>query len=121
MGTLRVLLRKNYWTSAAPLVVLLLWVGSAPVLMIHWLGHALVTDVSPADRAPGDEKGDQDVLTSLEAVVAPVAKLQLAVPVGLVPQNVVHEAVEPVYVALRFPQNNYLRILLRLITPANAP
>ncbi len=68
-----------------------------------------------------DQEDERPVLSSLEAVVAPVAKLQVSLLSGFAPSRIVHETTAPVQIALLTPQNNYLRTLFRLITPANAP
>ncbi len=126
MRTLRTLLRKNCWTSGALLIALLTLIGGGPTLLA-----AVEIAVSPIqcgansipDAADGtsDQEGDHPVLSSLEAVVVPVAKLQMALLVGFVPPRVMPEITAPVRIALLVPPNNYLRTLFRLITPANAP
>ncbi|MGB3778182.1 MAG: hypothetical protein WA960_07470 [Tunicatimonas sp.] len=126
MGSLRILLRKNYWTTGALLIAMLLWIGGGPALStVGRLTSAPVkseaSTPSDADGGTSDPEDDRTVLSSLEAVVAPVAKLQVALLGGFAPPRVVHETVAPVRITLPTPQNNYFRTLFRLITPANAP
>ena len=126
MGTLRLLLRKNCWTSGALWVALLLWVGGGTALSSHCSSTktAAEREVRPqatSDDVPGDQDDDRDVLTSLEAVVAPVAKLHFVLVGGFKATQVVYETTESAFAVLTFPQSNYLRTLFRLITPANAP
>lgn len=125
MGALRIRLHKNYWSSGALLVALLLWVGGGPALNPDRLtrvpDESGANPASDADDGTSDQEDDCPVLSSLEAVVAPVAKLHVALLGGFAPPRVVHETTAPVRIALPTPQNNYLRTLFRLITPANAP
>lgn len=126
MGTLRILLRDNYWASGALLLALLLWVaGGSALSTSDWSADALnergANSTADADDGTSDQEGDRPVLSSMEAVVAPVAKLHVALLGGFAPRRVAHETIAPVRIALSTPQNNYLRTLFRLITPANAP
>lgn len=124
MGPLRILLQNNHGISSALLVALLVWIGGVPTLstagcLTSGLKESKADSTSDADTS--DQEDDRPVLGSLEALVAPVAKLHMALPVGFAPPRVVHETVAPIRIALSVPQNNYLRTLFRLINPANAP
>ncbi len=124
MGALRILLRNNHWTTSVLLVALLGWIGGGSALLTSNCSTSASTESrtnAASDAGPSDREDDRPVLNSLEAVVAPVAKLQVALLGGFAPPRVVHETVDPVRIALSTPQNNYLRTLFRLITPANAP
>lgn len=125
MGAIRILLLKNCWTTGALLIALLLWVGMGPTLStLSWSTSEPTEDgansTSDVDGRDGDQE-DRTVLNSLEAVVAPVAKLQMTLLGGFAPPRVVPETTVPELVSLSPPQNNYLRTLFRLIAPANAP
>ena len=124
MGPLRILLRNNHCTTSTLLVALLVWIGAGPALSTAgWITSVPTESKTNAasDAGTSDQEDDRPVLSSLEAVVAPVAKLPVALLGGFAPPRVVHETVDPVRIALSTPQNNYLRTLFRLITPANAP
>ncbi len=124
MGFFRILLRNNHCTTGSLLVVLLGWIGGGPALST--VGNLTSTPTeskanSATEAGTSDQEDDRPVLSSLEAVVAPVAKLPVTLRGGFAPPRVVHETVAPVRLARLTPQNNYLRTLFRLITPANAP
>ena len=124
MGFFRILLCNNHWTTSALLVALLVWIGGGPALSTAGCLTSPPTEskINPtSDAGTSDQEDDRPVLSSLEAVVAPVAKLPVTLLSGFAPPRVVHETVAPVRIALSTPQNNYLRTLFRLITPANAP
>ena len=80
-----------------------------------------INPASDAEDGTNDQESDRSVLSSLEAMVAPVAKLQVPLLNGFVPPCLVHKTIAPARVAPLTPPNNYLRTLFRLITPANAP
>ncbi len=124
MGALRILLRNNHWTTSVLLVALLGWIGGGPALLTPNCSTSAATESrtnAASDADTSDQEDDCPVLSSLEAVVAPVAKLPVALLGGFAPPRVGHEMVAPGQIALSAPQNNYLRTLFRLITPANAP
>ncbi len=124
MGFFRILLRNNHCTTGTLLVALLGWIGGGPTWSTAgYLASAPTkSEVNAAsDAGTSDQEDDRPVLSSLEAVVVPVAKLPVALLGGFAPPRLVHETVAPARLALSTPQNNYLRTLFRLITPANAP
>ena len=126
MRAVRTILLKNYWTSATLMVALMLWISGGPLLEAYVRsaqGNAKtdLTQKLPADQEQEGEPG-QIVLTSLEAAVIPVCKIQLAFFCSFIQEVALTEkVVERVTVNVPLPQSNYFRTLFRLILPANAP
>ena len=72
------------------------------------------------DQAPDEEQ--QSMLTSLEAGVLPMCKIQLAFFCSFIQEMaLVEQPVERVAVDVPLPQSTYFRTLLRRIISPNAP
>lgn len=123
MRAVRTILHKNYWTSAA-LLVLMLWVsnGSSWQALTSSTQEECVS-VQECDEPTSDnQESDQVVLTSLEAGVLPVYKIQLAFFCSFMRElALVEQPVERAAIDVPLPQSDYFRTLLRRIISPNAP
>ncbi len=110
------------------MVTLMLWVSGGPFVdAFTWETHpetCLAQNVMDDDEAQDSdhEEDNRVVLTSLEAAVIPVCKIQLAFFCSFVQElALIEKIVERVAVDVPLPQSNYFRTLFQLISPANAP
>lgn len=102
------------WTSGGPAPSALPWLTNAP-------DEIQAGPTADTDQSPDEQQRDRAVLSSLEAVVSPVARLPLAFTGSFVFDQPAPEPVSPRHQAPLLLQNSYLRTLFRLIAPANAP
>ena len=122
MRTLRAVIKDHYQLSAWLMVILVLWMSSAQ----PW-SSVVPTDASsdrvavPEADVPADEEPPV-VVSSLEAVVTPVAKLQLTFFFSLIQELAfTEEVVERGIFSVPLPRSEYLRTLFPLIISPNAP
>ena len=125
MRAVRTILRNNCRISTTLMLLLMLWVSGGTLwqtLTPSAQDPVESASVQDDDEPTPDDQPDPGALTSLEAGVIPVCKIQLAFFCSFMRElALVEQPVERVAVDVPLPQSGYFRTLLRRIISPNAP